>query len=193
MCIIPILYSYVSLTFTNLYNLPAYHMFPTTSVQYTIAPQLLQFFSPNKTVVRVVDGEQPNMKCISIELAEAAESSMRQVTLYQRPRQESDLSELLDAADYIDDDVVDSASDPLDGEEVRTIAGRSIATSGSNASSGESEEGVVRLVSPIATTMQSPPATPGRAILDESPAARINRHRKASRASSEASETVSIK
>ena len=188
--IIPILYSYVSLTFTNLYNLPAYHMFPTTSVQYTIAPQLLHFL-PNKTVVG--DREQPNMKCISIELAEAAESSMRQVTLYQRPRQESDLSELLDAADYIDDDVVDSASDPLDGEEVRTIAGRYIATSGSNASSGESEEGVVRLVSPIATTMQSPPATPGRAILDESPAARINRHRKASRASSEASETVSIK
>ena len=53
-----------------------------------------------------------------LELAEAV-----------RPRQESDLSELLDAADYIDNDVVDSASDPLDGEEVRTIAGRSLVTS----------------------------------------------------------------
>ena len=118
---------------------------------------------------------------------------MRQMTLYQRPRQESDLSELLDAADYIDDDVVDSASDPLDGEEVRTIAGRSIVTSDSNASNGDSDEGVMRLVSPIANAMQSPLATQGRAILDESPAARVIRHRKASRASSEASETVSIK
>ena len=119
---------------------------------------------------------------------------MRQMTLYQRPRQESDLSELLDAADYIDDDVVDSASDPLDGEEVRTIAGRSIVTSDSTASSGDSEEGVVRLVSPVAATMQTPPASrAGRAIPGESPAARVNRHRKASRASSETSETVSIK
>ena len=142
---------------------------------------------------RFVDSKQLNTRRISPELAEAAESSMRQMTLYQRPRQESDLSELLDTADYIDDDVVDSASDPLDGEEVRTIAGRSIVTSGSNASSGDSDEGVVRLVSPITTTMQSPLATPARVILDESPAARINRHRKASRASSEASETVSIK
>ena len=65
----------------------------------------------------------------------------------------------------------------------------SLVTSSSNTSSGESEEGVVRLVSPTNA------ATSGKAILDESPVARIHRHRKASRASSTsdaASETVSI-
>ena len=48
---------------------------------------------------------------------------------YPRLRQESDLSEILDATDYIDADIIDD----LDGEEIRAIAGRSISSS-----SGES-------------------------------------------------------
>ena len=60
-----------------------------------------------------------------------------QLELQERLRRESELSELLDATDYIDSEV-------LDGEEIRTIAGRSV-SSNSNASSGD-EDLIMHLV-----------------------------------------------